>query len=230
MGFNEIMQIWRRRAGLTAGLVLLALASFVAALLLFPASYQSQASEVLLASRAASKVTGGNPYLGFTPSLSLTADVVSRALMSPATARQLALDDFPDSYTVVQPTYTTSTTGSVLLITVTGTDPADVQRTMQGVIFETKVELRQMQENVPPRNQITVSTLASSPRAVLAMSATIRPIAMTLIFGLIIAFGLPVVIDGVARRRKVKHAVGKRVGVQGRVRQLADSLSRSGVR
>ena len=51
MGFNEVIKIWRRRAALTAGLVLLALASFAAALALFPASYQSQASEVLLASR-----------------------------------------------------------------------------------------------------------------------------------------------------------------------------------
>ena len=97
-------------------------------------------------------------------------------------------------------------------------------------LFQTKAELVQMQENMPPRNQITVSTLASSPRATLATSATVRPIAMTLVFGLIIALGLPVVIDGVLRRRKVKHAVGKPAGVQGRVRQLAGSFSRSGAR
>ena len=230
MGFNEVIQIWRRRAALTAGLVLLALASFAAALALFPASYQSQASEVLLASRAASRVTGGNPYLGFTPSLSLTADVVSRALMAPATARQLAAEGFYESYTVTEPTYATSTTGTVLDIVVTGTDPVNVQQTMQDVLFQTKAELSQMQENMPLRNQITVSTLASSPRATLATSATVRPIAMTLVFGLIMALGLPVIIDGVLRRRKVKHAVGKPAGVQGRVRQLAGSFSRSGAR
>jgi hypothetical protein len=230
MGFNEVIQIWRRRAALTAGLLLLALASFAAALALFPASYQSGASVVLLASRAASRVTGGNPYLGFTPSLSLTADVVSRTLMGPATARQMVLDGFNEPYSVAQPSYATSATGSVLIISVTGADPVAVERTMQGVIFMTKTELRQMQENVPLRNRITVSTLASSPRATLATSATVRPIAMTLVFGLILALGLPVVIDGALRRRKVKHAVGKPAGVQGRARQLAGSFSRSGAR
>ncbi len=108
MGFNEVIQIWRRRAALTAGLVLLALASFAAALALFPASYQSQASVVLLASRAASRVTGGNPYLGFTPSLSLTADVVSRALMGPATGQAAGGEGFNESYTVAEPTYATA--------------------------------------------------------------------------------------------------------------------------
>ncbi len=236
MRFDEVIRIWRRRAALTAGLVLLALAGLAAALALFPPTYQSEASVVLLASRAASRVTGGNPYLGFTPSLSLTADVVSRALVGPATVEQLASEGFEDSYTVAQPTYTTTATGSVLIITVTGADPAGVERTLHGVIGELKYSLALMQGDVRPRNRITVSTLASSPQASLETSATVRPVVTTLLIGLVVALGLPVVIDGVLRRRKVKHAIGKPAGVQGRVRlqnrarQLAESWGRIGSR
>ena len=236
MRFDEVIRIWRRRAALTAGLVLLALAGLAAALALFPPTYQSEASVVLLASRAASRVTGGNPYLGFTPSLSLTADVVSRALVGPATVEQLASEGFEDSYTVAQPTYTTTATGSVLIITVTGADPAGVERTLHGVIGELKYSLALMQGDVRPRNRITVSTLASSPQASLETSATVRPVVTTLLIGLVVALGLPVVIDGMLRRRKVKHAIGKPAGVQGRVRlqnrarQLAESWGRIGSR
>jgi hypothetical protein len=236
MRFDEVIRIWRRRAALTAGLVLLALVAFAAALDLFPSTYQSQASVVLLASRAASRLTGGNPYLGFTPSLSLTADVMSRSLTGPETVGQLASEGFGDAYTIAQPTYTTTTTGSVLVITVTGTDPAGVERTLQGVIGEVKFALAQMQRNVWPRYRITESTLASSPQATLATSATVRPMVMTLLAGLIIALGLPVVIDGGLRRRQVKHAAGKpagalgQPGLQSRARQLADSWGRIGSR
>jgi hypothetical protein len=236
MRFDEVVQIWRRRAGLTAGLVLLALAGVAAALALFPSTYQSQASVVLLASRAASRLTGGNPYLGFTPSLSLTADVMSRSLTGPETVSQLASEGFGDAYTIAQPAYTTTATGSVLIITVTGTDPAGVERTLHGVIGEIKFALVQMQRNVWPRYRITESTLASSPRASLATSATARPLVMTLLAGLIIALGLPVVIDGGLRRRQVKHAAGRPAGALGQVRlqrrarQLAGSLSRIGSR
>jgi hypothetical protein len=236
MRFDEVIKVWRRRAALTAGLVLLALASFAAALALFPATYQSQASVVLLASQAASRQAGGNPYLGFTPALSLTADVVSRALMGPATVRQLASEGYTDSYTVAEPSYTTTATGSVLLITVSGTDPASVERTLHGVVGELDFTLVQMQRNIWPKHRITVSTLASSPQATLQTSATIRPIATTLVLGLIAALGLPVFIDGVIRRRKVRHAATKPAGLQGRTRPqgrtrlLADTWGRFGSR
>jgi hypothetical protein len=236
MRFDEVIKVWRRRAALTAGLVLLALASFAVALALFPATYQSQASVVLLASQAASKQAGGNPYLGFTPALSLTADVVSRTLMGPATVRELAGEGYTDAYTVAEPTYTTTATGSVLLITVSGTDPADVERTLHGVVGELDFTLVQMQRNIWPRHRVTASTLASSPQASLQTSATVRPIATTLVLGLIAALGLPVFIDGVLRRRKVRHAASKPAGLQGRSRPqgrnglLAETWSRIGTR
>jgi hypothetical protein len=124
----------------------------------------------------------------------------------------------------------------VLLITVSGTDPASVERTQHGVVGELDFTLVQMQRNIWPKHRITVSTLASSPQATLQTSATIRPIATTLVLGLIAALGLPVFIDGVIRRRKVRHAATKPAGLQGRTRPqgrtrlLADTWGRFGSR
>jgi Mn2+/Fe2+ NRAMP family transporter len=228
MRFDEIVQIWRRRARLTVALIVLALAGFGAMIAWYPPTYQSQASVVLLASRSASKLAGGNPYLSFTPSLSLTADVVSRALMGPATAQRLARDGFDEAYTVAEPTYTTTTTGSVLVIAVAGPGQLSVENTMQAVIRQIKVALRQIQGKLPPRNRITVATLAASPSAALAVSATARPIVMMLLAGLVLALSLPVILDGLARRRKFTATVPEQARARDRAGLPADDWSRIG--
>jgi len=228
MGFAEIVRIWRRRARLTAALVVIAIAGFAAVFAWFPSTYQSQGSVVLLASRSASRQTGGNPYLSFTPSLSLTADVVSRALMAPATASYLARRGYIGSYTVAPPTYSTTTTGSVLVATVTGHDQAGVERTLRAVIAHVRLALAQIQGRLQPRNRITIAVLALSPRAVLAASSTARPVVMTLIIGLLAALGIPVLLDGVRRRRAITRPAPT-PGNRDRVGQLADGWSSIGV-
>jgi predicted amino acid-binding ACT domain protein len=230
MGFDEVVRIWRRRAGLTAGLIVLALLGCAAALVWFPATYQSQASVVLLASKSVSRLTGGNPYLSFTPSLSLTADVVSRALTGPAVGERLASAGFTDSYTVAPPEYTTTTTGSVLVITVTGHDPLAVQGTLRAVMAQVRIALAQIQAGIRPRDRITVATLASSPQAVLAGSETARPIVLALVVGLLAALGLPVIIDGRLRRRGIRRASPVPDGADEPTAQLADGWSGIGLR
>src|ERR1700683_932685 len=222
MSFDEVVRIWRRRATLTAGLIILALLGSAAALAWFPQTYQSQASIVLLASQSVSRLTGGNPYLSFTPSLSLTADVVSRALTGPGTAERLASRGFTDFYTVAPPVYATTTTGSVLVITVTGHDPLSVQGTLRAVIGQVRIVLAQIQGGMRLRDRVTVTTLASSPGATLMISATARPVAMTLVFGLLAALGCPVVVDGVIGRRKISRRPTLPVSSDERTDRLAD--------
>src|ERR1700680_4895259 len=91
----------RVRLMITGVLLLLTLIGTVATALKLPRTYQSQSSVVLLASRATSKPNGNNPYLSFSPSLTLTADVVSRKLMAPGTVKYLASHGFPEPYTGV---------------------------------------------------------------------------------------------------------------------------------
>src|ERR1700722_8934476 len=230
MGFDEVVRIWRRRPVLTAGLIVIALLGCAAVLAWFPGTYQSQASVVLLASKSAAKLTGDNPYLSFTPSLSLTADVVSRALTGPAVGERLATQGFTDAYTVAPPAYATTTTGSVLVITVTGHDPVAVQGTLQAVMAQARIVLRQIQAGLRPRKRITVATLAVSPQATPESGAMARPLVIVLVAGLLMAVGLPVIIDGWRRRRAFGRAPAIDDTVDERVGQLADGWSGIGLR
>jgi hypothetical protein len=211
MNFGESLHIWRMRWKLTIVLLVLALAGTVAAFRAAPRSYQSQASVVLLASRSAARLTGGNPYLSFSPSLNLTADALSRELMAPATSLSLAARGFVDSYAVALPTSTTTTTGSVLLVTVAGSRPAAVQSMLAAVTRQIRVELQRLQIGVKPKDRIRAATLSFSPQATLSVSKTIRPLVAVLAVGLLLSLGIPVVVDGrISRRRQAKAAAAGR--------------------
>lgn len=201
MGFDQIVPILRRRMKLTIALIILAATGFIAALGISPGTFQAQASVVLLASRSQSRLTGGNPYLSFSPSLSLAADVLSRTVMAQETAAELASRGFTEAYTVAPPTYTTTTTGSVLVVTVTGHNPAGVERALRAVVSQVGTSLARLQYRLKPRHRIKLAILALSPGASLAVSATARPVVMTLVAGLLAAFGIPVLVDGARRRR-----------------------------
>ena len=87
MDLRQAVRIWRARSISTSVLLVLAMVGAVVGAPKMPRYYQSASSVVLLASRAASMQNGGNPFLSFSPSLTLTANAVSRELMAPGTAR-----------------------------------------------------------------------------------------------------------------------------------------------
>lgn len=192
----------RLRWILTCLLLLLTLAGSAAAAQKLPRTYQSESSVLLLASRAAAKLNGGNPYLSFSPSLALTADVVSRELMAPRTIRDLAARGFPDSYTVALAAYTTQTTGSVLLVTVTGPGKADVEHTLHGVTSEVGKSLAELQSGITPYRRIRALTLSMTGEAMLAVSRTARLLVVLVGLGLAVSFGIPWMVDAELARRR----------------------------
>jgi predicted amino acid-binding ACT domain protein len=202
MDLSEALRIWRCRRWLTASLAAAALIGFLSALTGLPGTYQSQASVVLLASRSVAGQNGGNPYLSFSPSLTLAADAVSRALLAPAAGRQLASRGFTAPYTVAFPAYATATTGSVLLITVTGHDRATVQSTLRAVIAQTQVTLRQLQGRVRRRAEIRLVVLSSTLAPQLSVSQTARPIVVVALLGVLVAAAAPLLVDGWLTRRR----------------------------
>ena len=222
MQFSEAMRVWRRRRALTVALLIAVLAVLAALAEVLPRTYQSQSSVVLLASRAAAKLNGGNPYLSFTPSLTLTADAVSRELMAPVIAQRLAASGFTASYTVSLPADATATTGSVLLIVVTGGSKAAVQSTLAAVTSEVNLALARIQGNVRPADQIRTATLSFAPEATLNTSKTARPLAAVAGLGLLITFGLPLIVDGRVSRRRLRQAVEPRGRASARAGLLAD--------
>jgi len=204
MDLRQAVHIWRARWRLTSVLLILALVGAAGAGAETPRYYQSTSSVVLLASPAASTPNGGNPFLSFSPSLTLTADAVSRELMSPGTVGQLAARGFTAPYTVVLPSYTTSTTGSVLLVTVTGSDAAGVQRTLEAVTARIGTQLAQLQQGVPAHGQVHADTLSFTPQAMLSISQTARPLVVVGVLLLVLSLGTPIVVDGLVTRRRLR--------------------------
>ena len=204
MELRQAVRIWRARWIFTSVLVILAVVGAAEAVAKMPRYYQSASSVVLLASHAASKQNGGNPFLSFGPSLTLTADAVSRELTAPATVSQLAARGFTASYTVAVPPVTTFTTGSVLLATVAGTDAAGVQRTLQAVTKQISTQLAQLQRGVPAPSRVRADTLSFSPRATLSVSQTARPLVIVGALLLVICLGTPIVVDGLVTRRRLR--------------------------
>jgi hypothetical protein len=203
MDLSESFHIWRRQGFLTSTLLFLALSGITAALIGLPRTYQSESSVILLASRSVAKLNGGNPYLSFSPSLTLTADALSRALMEPGVSRGVVAKN--SSYTVALAPYTTTTTGSVLLVTVSGSTPAAVKRTLSGVTREISVKLGQLQGKVTRRNRIRVATLSATPEPVLSVSATARSLVAIAVPALLLALGIPVFVDGRSARRPIRR-------------------------
>lgn len=200
--------IWRRWWILTVVLLLLTLAG-AASTATRLRTYQSDSSVLLLASRSAARLTGGNPYLSFSPSLTLTADAVGREIMAPATVQHLASRGFRDSYTVGLAPFTTNTTGSVLLVSVTGIKKAAVERTLHAVTSEigTVLQQLQVQNGVKKHNRIRALTLSHAMQATLDVTKTARPVVSVAAIGLLLTFGIPVVADGLLTRRRTRRAI-----------------------
>ncbi|HEY5016690.1 MAG TPA: hypothetical protein VII59_07915 [Streptosporangiaceae bacterium] len=208
MNLGASLRIWRKWWILSTVLLLATLAGASAALVQWR-TYQASSSVILLASPTDARANGGNPYLSFNPSLTLAADAVSREVTAPRTARTLAARGFHDSYTVALAPYTTNTTGSVLLATVTGSGKTAVEQMLRAVTGEISAQLLQLQlqsqQGVPAHNRIRTATLSYMPHATLSVSQTARRVATVAVIGLLLAFGLPIVADGLITRRPARH-------------------------
>jgi hypothetical protein len=206
MDLIESFRTLRRRWILTLSLILLTLLGTAAAIVKLPWTYTSQSTVVLLASRYGAKVTGGNPYLSFDSSLTLTADVIRRTLIDPRTAEDLARRGYTASYQVVD---APDTSGPVLLITVTGGNKTAVQHTMYGVTNEVSTKLAALQTTVPPMSKIGDLVLAMSPKATLSAGKKARPLAVVLGLGAVLTFAIPQIVEGrAARRRRLDSTSG----------------------
>lgn len=183
-------------------LFLVAAFSSYAAAQELPRTYQSGSQVLLLASRSVAKQNGNNPYLSFSPSLTLTADALSRELMAPAVVRELRSRGYSAAYAVTLAPYTTTTTGSVLLITVTGSHQAAVQHTLAGVTGQIGAELALLQGRVKRADQIRSVTLSVTARPSLSMARTARPLVAVILVSLLFAFGIPVAVDAIVTRRR----------------------------
>jgi hypothetical protein len=207
-------QIWRRRWALTIFLLLLALVGTGVAALRAPRTYQAQSMVVLLASHNSSKAMGGNPYLSFSDSLSTTASVISSELMDPQTASTLRAQGFPEGYQVVSQATLSQTTllpAPFVQVTVTGSNRALVEHTLVGVTREIGYLLTKLQVGVSAGSKISSFVASFAQQPSLSITSTARPLVVVLGILIILALGIPLVVDAwAARRRSSRDSDGVR--------------------
>lgn len=162
-----------------------------------PTPYQSQAE------LAMTVPTNGNPYLSFNGALTSDVDLLSRNLNSQASAQQLLdLGVNPNSYTATVPV---NALGPWIQLTVTGTDKAQVIRSMQVLITYTEQHWVALQQAVsaPADSMIPLSLIvpANNP------SSTLKRKLEEVIGGAIVAAAIAILllafVDGVNRRRRI---------------------------
>ncbi len=183
-------------AGLiAAGALTVLTASFVTP------TYTASASVVLLPP-ASSLEDGGNPYLSL-GGLSQTVDVVTRALTSDATRKEIAAA-VPDGSYEAAPDWSTS--GPILTLDATGPTQQATMDTLEAVLAQVPTTLSTLQDQLGVANnaQITSTPLAvdEEPEAVqqTRMRATVAAGALALI-GAAMLIGA---IDGLLLRRKAR--------------------------
>jgi hypothetical protein len=205
MSPSDSYQAWRGRWLLTGALLLITGVLGAVAAQSLPRAYSEQASVVLLASRAAAKATGGNPYLSFSPSLTLTADVLSRQLTAPSTAAGLAARGYSDAYTVTLEPDSTQVSGSVLVVAVTGHDKGAVGQTVHAVLHEARLRLTALQSMLRPYDRVRLLTISLPSGPTMSMSQTLRPLIIAAGLGVALSFAVPWLVDAQVAQRRMRR-------------------------
>lgn len=199
MNLKDALHVWRRRWKLTLLLLLVVLGVSAAAASKLPKHYSAESDVLLLPSASMAAPNGHNPYLSFNGSLPMTAQVITYQLMAPGIVQDLHAHGFTQSYTV---TLAANAAGApVVDVLVTGSNKDAVEHTLQGVTNEIASNLTSLQAGIASKNQITAQTLSVAAQPSLSLSKTARPLVMLLGLGLVLALSIPLMVDGVARRR-----------------------------
>lgn len=192
--------------------------------------YVRTATQVLLPGTGSLPATSPNPYL-FISGLTDAADVVVRAVGS-----SNGIDDITARYpgVTVQVTRDPTTSGPVILTTVTAGDDKDAAEVLELLVQRTSTTLEQLQteEKIAPRYHITVIRLSVDDKSELKQRKRLLATGGSAGGVLFLTLLLASVIDGLRRRRELPD--GRLDGAAGAgARTLSDSgnddISESGV-
>jgi hypothetical protein len=202
MNFSESLHTLRKRWIMTLIIFVLVVAAIGGAAVKLPRSYQSTATVALLASNSDSKLYyDSNPYLAFDDSINVAADVLGRRMMDPRIVTALAAEGYTGSYEIVD---APNSPGPVLIITATDKVSALAQSTLQGVTNAMATQLSLLQSDVSPQDRITDTVLSISVTPSLTLSKMIRPLAAVVVVGFVLIFSIPLIVEGIAVRRRTK--------------------------
>ena len=169
-----------------------------------PVSYQSQSSVTLLDSSAVARLapTFGNPISNAGGSLVVTADVLIRTLQSSDSAKELHSRGLTDRYTVG---FAPEADSPLLTLSVTGTDRAKVLRETTTLTKFAGEQLKALQaaSKVPTVYAVQTAPVVLPQTPVAQSKTRYQDIAAVVIVGVVSAFLLSILAEGVAvvRRR-----------------------------
>ncbi|MFF4546699.1 O-antigen ligase family protein [Streptomyces sp. NPDC001435] len=211
MSLGEIWAILRRRWYFMVPFTLLSLLGGAYLYVTVPVSYQSQSSVALLDSSAVSRLapTFGNPISNAGGSLIVTADVLIRTLESNDAAKELSGRGVTDPYTAG---FAPASESPLLVLSVTGTDRAKVLRETNILTTFAGEQLSALQAaaKVPPAYFVQTAPVVLPQTPVAKSKSRYQDIAAVVILGVVSAFLLSILMEGVAvvrRRRRVANSV-----------------------
>lgn len=204
MSLGDIWAIMCRRWYFMVPLTLLSLFAGGYLYRTVPVSYQSQSSVTLLDSTAVAELapTFGNPISNAGGSLVVTADVLIRTLQSSDSAKELHSRGVTDRYTVG---FAPAADSPLLTLSVTGTDREKVLQETTTLTKFTGEQLKALQaaSKVPTGYLVQAAPVVLPQTPVSQPKARYQNIASVVIVGVVSAFLLAILAEGVAvvRRR-----------------------------
>jgi capsular polysaccharide biosynthesis protein len=145
-----------------------------------------------------------NAYLDFGGTLEITAEILSKIMMSPATGEQLAARGLTAEYEVG----TGSDGGSPIInIIATSPDPEVAKATVQGVAAQIRAELqrRQSAAGAPKDDFIRVDQVTTPTSAERQLGSKLRAAAAAGALGMALTFGLAFLTESISERRLAKE-------------------------
>lgn len=208
MSLADLLAIMRRRWHFMVPLTLLSLLAGGYLYRTIPVSYESQSSVTLLDSTAIAKLapTFGNPLSNAGGSLVVTADVLIRTLQSGDSAKELHSRGVTDPYTVG---FAPDADSPLLTLSVTGTDRANVLRETTTLTSFAGEQLKALQtaSKVPTVYTVQTAPVVMPQTPVSQSKSRYQDVAAVLIAGLVSAFLLSILAEGVAVVRRRGRAV-----------------------
>jgi hypothetical protein len=202
MDVGELVRLLRRRWVVVVPAFILTIIVTGAAYKLLPATYQSQQQMTMLPPPRISSEIGnyGNPFLAFNSNLTVDVDLLIRNVTSDASARELSQRGLTGPYTAA---FAPNAEGPFMLLTASGSQPAQVAHSIQVLAAFTEQRWRDMQlaasAPLPSISGIAPIAPPSTPSTV--KKKKIELIAGIAIGGIVLTILLGVIVDARVRRR-----------------------------
>ncbi|MCW2881884.1 MAG: chain length determinant protein [Sphaerisporangium sp.] len=208
MDLLDSLRALLRRWPVTVALMAVTLAATVGALIAIPWQYESKATVVFLSSRKGSQPVGGNPWLAFDASLTITAEVIARNMSDERTLQKLKDEGNTATFTVG---LAQDSRGPLLDITATGPDPKVAQATMDTLVTLSQARLTEMQRKsaIVPDATIRAELVTSTDKAQVTPQAKIRLLVIIFAGGMLLTIGVPLFLESMAQKRRRQAQSGQ---------------------